>query len=289
MDFEIKGKHSKAVISTLGAQLMSFEKDGKEYIWNGDERYWKGRSPLLFPFVGGLRNSKAYIEGKLYEMPRHGFIRFVEFETVEHTESSVTMQFTSDEESLKKYPFDFTFTASYSIDENDTLKTLLTVKNNSDRVMPFTIGIHTGYAVSNDIYNSCKITFEKPETIAYPACVVETGLIDVDNRTELLKNEKSFMLNHSLFDIDAVTCDNLKSRSLTLESTKSDLKFRIDYPDFRHVIFWAVKGETPYVCIEPVTGLCTTNREGDNFEEKMGMTKLAPNESKSFCEYFTAL
>lgn len=44
MEIKIKGKKSEAVISTLGAQLMSFAKDGKEYIWNGDEKYWKGRS-----------------------------------------------------------------------------------------------------------------------------------------------------------------------------------------------------------------------------------------------------
>ena len=66
MEIKIKGKKSEAVISTLGAQLMSFAKDGKEYIWNGDERYWKGRSPLLFPFVGGLRNNKTIIYGKEY-------------------------------------------------------------------------------------------------------------------------------------------------------------------------------------------------------------------------------
>ncbi len=282
MDIKIKGKNCEATISTLGAQLMSFVKDGTEYIWNGDERYWKGRSPLLFPFVGGLRNGKALIGGKEYEMARHGFIRFMEFEVKKQSENSVTMRFCANEETLKMYPFNFIFDATFVINEDDSILSRLTVKNLDDKVMPFTIGQHTGYAVDNEIYNSCVITFEKEETVAYPAVLVEEGLIDTRYRTPFLNNEKSFTLNHNLFDIDAIVCDNVKSRSVTFESAKTDLKFRVDFPDFNNVMFWAIKGETPYLCIEPVIGYCTTTTESDIFEDKAGMIKLSPNESKQF-------
>lgn len=289
MEIKIKGNSCEATISTLGAQLMSFIKDGKEYIWNGDERYWKGRSPLLFPFVGGLRNGKALIYGKEYEMARHGFIRFMEFEVFEQSENSVTMRFCANEETLKMYPFNFIFDATFVINEDGSLLSRLTVKNTDEKVMPFTIGQHTGYAVDNEIYNSCVITFEKAETVNCPANVLENGLIDTDIRTPFLKNERSFTLNHSLFDNDAIICDGVKSRSLTLESTTTDLKFRIDFPDFENVLFWAIKGETPFVCIEPVIGYCTTESESDVFEDKAGIIRLSTNESRSFDMTITPL
>lgn len=289
MEIKIKGKKSQAVISTLGAQLMSFTKDGKEYIWNGDERYWKGRAPLLFPFVGGLRNNKALICGKEYEMTRHGFIRFMEFEVKEQGENFVTMRFTANEETLKMYPFNFTFDATLMINQDDSILSRLTVTNTDEKVMPFTIGQHTGYAVPNDIYNTCVITFEKEETVNYPANVLENGLIDTDIRTPFLKNERTFTLNHGLFDKDAIICDGVKSRSVTLESPTTSLKFRVDFPDFDNVIFWAIKGEAPYVCIEPVIGYCTTETESDIFEDKAGMIKLSPNESRSFDMVITPL
>lgn len=289
MEIKISGKNSQAIISTLGAQLMSFEKDGKEYIWNGDEKYWKGRSPLLFPFVGGLRKNKAIIYGKEYEMTRHGFIRFMEFEVMGQGENFVTMRFTANEDTLKMYPFNFTFDATFVINDDDSILSTLTVTNKDEKVMPFTIGQHTGYAVPNDIYNSCVITFEKAETVDYPAVVVEEGLIDTTVRTPFLKNEKSFTLNHNLFDIDAIVCDNIKSRSVTLESPTTDLKFRVDFPDFDNVMFWAIKGETPYVCIEPVIGYCTTTTESDIFEDKAGIIKLKTDESRSFDMMITPL
>ena len=43
---------------TLGAQMQSITSyKGTEYLWNGDERYWKGRAPVLFPFVARLKRA----------------------------------------------------------------------------------------------------------------------------------------------------------------------------------------------------------------------------------------
>ena len=42
-------------VSDLGAELQSIKDDeGKEYLWQGDDRYWGRRSPILFPIVCGL-------------------------------------------------------------------------------------------------------------------------------------------------------------------------------------------------------------------------------------------
>ncbi len=48
-----------AAVSSEGAQLMSLVHDGVEYLWQGDERWWPRRAPVLFPIVGALRNDRC--------------------------------------------------------------------------------------------------------------------------------------------------------------------------------------------------------------------------------------
>ena len=62
-----------ASINTIGAELIQLEKDNKNYIWTVDEAFWNKTSPILFPIVGRLKNDSYSINGKSYELPRHGF------------------------------------------------------------------------------------------------------------------------------------------------------------------------------------------------------------------------
>lgn len=39
-------------VSEHGAELQSIQKNGKEYLWQGDTCFWGRRSPVLFPIVG---------------------------------------------------------------------------------------------------------------------------------------------------------------------------------------------------------------------------------------------
>lgn len=42
-------------VSDLGAELQSIkDADEHEYLWQGDDKYWGRRSPILFPIVCGL-------------------------------------------------------------------------------------------------------------------------------------------------------------------------------------------------------------------------------------------
>ena len=47
-------------INDTGAELVSLKskKTGIEYLWQGDAKYWKGRSPVLFPICGRLYKGK---------------------------------------------------------------------------------------------------------------------------------------------------------------------------------------------------------------------------------------
>lgn len=56
--YELKNEKISIVIDSLGAELKSLKKleGGKEYMWCGNAEYWNRTSPILFPFVGGVKN-----------------------------------------------------------------------------------------------------------------------------------------------------------------------------------------------------------------------------------------
>ena len=56
-----------------GAELVSLVRKGREYMWNGDAKFWNRRAPILFPAVGKPYNNEIRIDGKVYPMKQHGF------------------------------------------------------------------------------------------------------------------------------------------------------------------------------------------------------------------------
>ena len=59
MLYTIQNSQMRVTIDSLGAQLMSITAaDGTEYLWGGDEAYWRNRAPNLFPYVGRLTEGR---------------------------------------------------------------------------------------------------------------------------------------------------------------------------------------------------------------------------------------
>ena len=61
-------------LNEFGAELTSIKSNSNntEYLWNGDPSYWKRQSPILFPFVGSVKNKSYSYKGKTYPMSQHG-------------------------------------------------------------------------------------------------------------------------------------------------------------------------------------------------------------------------
>ena len=78
---EIQSDQLTVQFNTFGGALSSIkDKDGIEYLWQGDPTYWSGQAPVLFPICGSVRNDTVLYdkedgsqkEGKI---PRHGLVR----------------------------------------------------------------------------------------------------------------------------------------------------------------------------------------------------------------------
>ena len=141
MNYQIENDFLKLEISDIGAELKSIQKDGVEYLWSGDKKYWAGQSPVLFPFVGRLTNGKYYLDGKEYEMNPHGFARKQVYSVVEKTDDSILFELTDNAETLKSYPYHFSLRLEYELVGNE-IKVTYRVYNLSEEIMYLGIGGH---------------------------------------------------------------------------------------------------------------------------------------------------
>lgn len=51
--FYLENLRLKVTINQMGAEISSVlsKENGFEYVWSGDEKYWKRQAPVLFPIV----------------------------------------------------------------------------------------------------------------------------------------------------------------------------------------------------------------------------------------------
>ncbi|MFQ6602763.1 aldose 1-epimerase family protein [Flavobacterium sp. C3NV] len=273
MNTTISNSTLSVSIKHAGAELFSIKNnDNKEYIWEGNPDFWGKHSPILFPIVGTLKNNTYTIDGKEYQLPRHGFARDMEFQLIHKTENSATFSLASTTETLKKYPFKFELQLIYTI-KDASLDIEYKVINKSDKKMPFSIGAHPAIALPENFENYA-FEFEKEETLKY--YLLENDLIS--NKTKVLETTRNIIpLNYSLFENDALIFKTLESKSLTiLENSKPYLK--VDFEDFPSLGLWT-KEQAPFICIEPWLGYSDTAENSGDLFEKEGILVLDANKT----------
>ena len=110
MEYSLKNSLMEIKVESLGAELTGMKdlKTGKEYIWQKDPKFWAKSSPILFPFVGALKDNRYFYEGKEYNLTsKHGFARDYEFQVSDQGDDYLEFLFASSDETKKVYPFDF--------------------------------------------------------------------------------------------------------------------------------------------------------------------------------------
>ncbi|MES2573576.1 MAG: aldose 1-epimerase family protein [Bacteroidota bacterium] len=273
MNTTIKNTYLTAIINTKGAELISLKtKDNKEYIWEGNPEFWGKHSPVLFPIVGTLKNSLYYFNNTEYYLPRHGFARDMEFIIKEKSQNNITFSLASSEESLKVYPFDFELQIIYTLDKNK-LTIAYNIINNSNQIMPFSIGAHPAFALPKPFENY-SLSFEYSETLT--SYDLEDDLLSDNTKTIQMIDNKVF-LNYSLFKKDALIFKKLQSKIITILENENPL-LRVQFNDFPNLGIWT-KINAPFLCIEPWIGYSDTTDSSGNIIEKEAIKLLQVNKS----------
>ena len=147
MKYEISNEFLKVKADTEGAILWSVtDKDGFEYIWQGDDRYWNEHGANLFPYIARLWEKSYIFQGKTYHMDIHGFAKDSVFSCEKAGENELVFVMEDTRETLEQYPFHFRFEIRYLLEKN-TLKVFYSVKNKDEKTMYFGIGGHPGFNI----------------------------------------------------------------------------------------------------------------------------------------------
>ena len=147
MIYEIKNSSLSVKIDSLGAEMQSVRsKDGTEYLWQGDSKTWEEHAPNLFPYIARLTDGKFQFQNKQYEMQIHGLAKYMEMDVKKHLEHEIEFVLTSDDDTLKQYPFLFQLSITYTLRGSSILVTY-TITNKDDKKMYFGIGGHPGFNV----------------------------------------------------------------------------------------------------------------------------------------------
>ena len=273
---QIQNEKLTAQINEFGAELTSVKSaDGREYIWNGDPKYWEGHSPILFPICGRLVNKQYTYGSKVYKMGTHGFARDKMFSAEKVSDSEAVFTLCDDEETLAQYPFRFVFRARFKLD-GDSLFVTYETENKDEKEMYFNVGAHEAFAAGGN-FEDWSVEFEKTEDLKLkdqPVLGYLNGKV-----IPFRANTKELPLKHSLFEADALIFDSLKSRSVTLKHCGKPVA-KMNFEGFDYFLLWTKVG-APYICLEPWNGLPDDVACDGELTHRPGMVVLKSGKSFS--------
>ncbi|MBI5978334.1 aldose 1-epimerase family protein [Clostridium perfringens] len=285
MIYTLENQHLKISLSNHGGELHSIKgkKDNTEFLWSGDEAYWKYHAPILFPIVGKVFNGKYTVDGKTYELPQHGLARVRDFEMIEQTKNSISFELKYSEDTLKVYPFKFSLIIKYTLNDIN-LSIDYIVKNLDNKEMYFSIGAHPAFMcpIENDKFDDYYFEFNEKENASIMQ-LVGPGYFSKEEKP-YLKNENIINLSTDLFKNDALVFKNLKSNKISLKSKNHKKYLEFDFGEFPYLGLWTKDTGAPFVCIEPWFGHADFDGFNEEFKDKAAIQSLMPN--KEFhCNY----
>ena len=274
----------RAVVDTVGAEMVSCSEKGLEYIWSGDPAFWTGHAPVLFPAVCALRNDRTSFGGVPYPMKQHGFARKCEFTVVSAEEDRITMQLSDSAETREQYPFSFSLTVTHALTD-DGFSTDYEVRNTDTSVLPFALGGHAGFCCPlrpGEMFSDYQVLFDcKEDPVAW--LLDDKGLMDPDHRKTALTPVKDGMIlpvTEAMFADSALVFPHVQSGKLSLLHRVKKTGLDFTFHNFCNLGIWTPPGKgAPFLCLEPWQGLPALAKDAWIFEEKEDVVFLPAGET----------
>ena len=196
----LRSEDEKSVVKIEAGELISYLKDGAEFIHQKGNKGWRKSDDEMFPVIGPTDKNNYRMHTKKGEaiQDQHGLLRELDYQLIECNKSFAKFRKTylkntpvsnskfplkSKEEKLF-WPFDFTFEKVYTL-----TNTLLTIDFiiTSEPGMPFMLGYHPAFLLSDTgketlISNGEEITLKDIYKVGHNAFPV------LNSNTIILKN-----------------------------------------------------------------------------------------------------
>ncbi len=270
MRYIIQNEFIQCEIDSHGAELKSLirKSDGREFMWDANPEFWNRTSPVLFPFVGGVKEKQYRYQGKTYTIGQHGFARDREFSPVKEKADEIWFSLTEDEESLEKYPFRFLLSIGYRLEDAGVL-VMWKVQNPNAEDMYFAIGAHPAFAVPKLSGHSFRLYDCDEKCVnAIQNRIFGAGGC-VTDRAETMEVVNGILpITEELFDHDALVIENKQLGRVDLLDEAGNMLVSV-YFDAPLVGLWSPPHKNaPFVCIEPWYGRCDSESFSGELSER---------------------
>ncbi|MGV8831423.1 MAG: aldose 1-epimerase family protein [Devosia sp.] len=268
----IGNEQVRVTISPLGAEMQSIvTSDGQSWLWDGDEAFWNGRSPVLFPVVGKSPHDHISLDGQSYPMSQHGFARRSDFALVESGEDFCRFELKASQSSRTIYPFDFTLSLEHRVVRRAVVVTA-EVHNSGHHPMPFGIGFHPAFVwpLPGSEGQAHRVVLDNggsPELIRLSGGLVNPAPLPspfVDG---------ALTLDGQLFAADAMLFPDGAGAGLRYGTAEKAIHFT--WENLPNLALWSKPG-APFVCLEPWHGTAAEVGGSDDLAERPYAEVLGP-------------
>ena len=274
---KLENDHLVITVNPIGAELSGIysKSNQKQYLWQGHPQIWESQAPVLFPIIGGLKDGFYLHDKKKFKLPKHGFIRYNSDLKLDLREDhKIRYAYRSSEETKKSYPFDFEFTITFELVENEILVSHR-VKNMGDQVMYFSVGGHPAFNCPLHNSESCEEYYIQLQNGSNTLSYILNNSGTITNRTKAVMKENKIYLNVNLFDEDALIFKDINAEKATLVHKEKGEVLAVSFSDFPDLGIWA-KPNASFVCIEPWLGYADLENSNQVLAEKEGIQSLNP-------------
>ncbi len=256
----IENEYIKLNVTTCGGSMTSIfdKKRNEELLYQKNPDSWQGQDVVIFPFIARLKDGYYTHNKKRYDFKNHGLIRYMIGEDVSNDENKITISFTSDNETLKRFPFQFELLVIYELEDNK-IKISYDILNKSEEELPFEVGAHPAFKLPG---TKTEKEFDISGNYLKFNQETQLHLMELDDTASFVQGEIDFFetdridLNKKLFnDINTII---LKSKDFdnSISLFKKDgSKLTVRSNEATFFALWSDKTWGDYVCIEPWTGV----------------------------------
>ncbi|MGB0452406.1 MAG: hypothetical protein ACPGJV_01725 [Bacteriovoracaceae bacterium] len=243
-----------------------YDKERREHYFSG------GGLKHFFPIVGNVKDDRFRLGRKFYPMTSEGIIGLLTFTKASSANDSVVFEASSNEETLKVYPFEFKLSFEYKV-YGPNLNITWKVENTAKKEILFSVGSKMTFDLPGegeklrDYYWS----FEKNET--YGAYYLQEGLINFeykDDRSVYVKN--NIPLHDDIFRSGPLVFREMDSEKISLINKQSSQEIEFFYGNSKYLAI----GNRSKLNLLIAHGITDYIFSDHDFYKKEGIVQLDP-------------
>ncbi|HJE26785.1 MAG TPA: aldose 1-epimerase family protein [Limosilactobacillus pontis] len=273
-------------VDELGSQLHSIKRhgDSREYLWQGDPASWGRQAPILFPFVGRLKDDQYVFAGRRYHQTQHGFARDRRFSVIGQQADRVTFEQHDDAQTRQAFPFAFRLEVTIALVDDQVAVTYKVVNPSTDRSLIYAIGAHPGFNMpltAGAAFDQVQLSVKPAEEYSR---IVLRGPYNDSNHPQLIDMHQPLTINHATFKNDAVIFKTAGSDfAATLTDPAGQHGVTVSTVGTQYVGVWSAYPATAnFVCVEPWWGIADNLNADGQLLHKQDMHRLAPQQSAQY-------